>query len=98
MRERDRVYDAANKERLNAKEGSRPFLVIVRKNIPYPAPARHVGKDTDYQLGQKIQTYYFRSAYRSFLSEEKIVQLHADMQARDLMEVSIITEHCESVL
>ena len=29
MRERDRVYDTANKERLNAKEGSRPFLVIV---------------------------------------------------------------------
>src|SRR5947208_50197 len=49
-------------------------------------------------FGQKIQTYYFCSAYRSFLSEEKIVQAHADMQARDLMEVSIITEHCESVL
>ena len=27
-------------------------------------------------FGQKIQTYYFRSAYRPFLSEEKIVQAY----------------------
>src|SRR6266581_4173221 len=53
---------------------------------------------TLWSFGQKIQTYYFCSAYRSSLSEVKIVQAHADMQARDLMEVSIVTEHCESVL
>src|SRR5215510_12879044 len=49
-------------------------------------------------FSQKIQTYSFRSAYRSFLSEEKIVRLHADMQARNLVEVSIVTAHCASVL
>jgi hypothetical protein len=41
---------------------------------------------TTRSFGQKIQTYYFCSAYRSSLSEEKIVQAHADMQASDLMD------------
>jgi hypothetical protein len=45
-----------------------------------------------------MQTYYFRGAYWFCLSKKKIVQPHADMQARDLVEVSIATEHCESML
>ena len=38
------------------------------------------------------------NASRSCLSEEKIVQPPVDMQAGDLVEVSLVTEHCESML